>query len=60
MRLLEMFFGLIIIPEIHILELLRTLMTNIALFMIPLQMSSELVNIIEQLPTKGARGMEQN
>jgi hypothetical protein len=60
MRPPKVFLGLFIIPKIDILEFLRPLMTNIALFMHHLKMPSELINIIKKLPAKGASGMEQN
>ena len=54
-----MLFGLIVVFKIDVLELFGALMTNVALFVIPLKMSSELINIIEELPTEGTGGMEK-
>jgi hypothetical protein len=43
-----MLFGLIVVFEIDVLEVFGALMANVALFMIPLKMSSELINIVEE------------
>lgn len=56
----EVFLGLFIIPKIDILEFLRSLMANVTLFMHHLKMPFKLINVIEELPAKGASGMEQN
>ena len=60
MGLLKVLNGLLIIPEIDILERLVTLMANKAFLMILLQMPLKLIDIIENLLAKLAKRMIQN
>lgn len=54
MRFFEMLNSLFVIIEVDIFKLFRVFVTNKAFLMCMLEMSSELINVIESLFTKSA------